>query len=201
MQTNTEDQILEAAKKVFVRKGFAGARMQEIANEASINKSMLHYYFRSKEQLFEKIMDTSIQLLAPQFLDAISGEGTVLEKIEKLVNRYIDNILLNPHIPLFVIHELSQGRTDFVDRFSSKLNMQEELQQFIVQIKSEQEAGIIRDFPPQHLILNVMSLIIFPFIARPIFSHFLKLPNEVYGQMMEERKHIVMDFIRQALLN
>ena len=200
MQTDTENQILEAAKKIFVQKGFAGARMQEIADEAKINKSMLHYYFRSKELLFEKIMDMYIEMMAPKFIEAISGEGTVIEKIERVVNTQVDNLSKNPHIPRFLLHELSQGRKDMSNKMKEKITTNGTLSKFMNQIHLEQEKGILKPVMPPHLILTVMSLIMFPFMAKPIFQNMLEIPDSFYNQMMQERKEIVMNFLKDALL-
>lgn len=198
--TDTETQILEAAKKVFVQKGFSGARMQEIADEAKINKAMLHYYFRSKELLFEKILSNSIETFVPQFLAIIAEDGSVMDKIEKVVHTYIEIILENPHIPLFVLHELSQNRADFVAKIKTKGNVQAGAQQFLRQIVQEQQQGIIKPIAPHHLLLNMFSLTIFPFIARPVFSNLMQLSEETYSQMMQERKTVVIKFLRDALL-
>ncbi|WP_299213352.1 TetR/AcrR family transcriptional regulator [uncultured Aquimarina sp.] len=199
-QTDTETQILEAAKKIFVQKGFAGARMQEIANEAKINKSMLHYYFRSKELLFEKIMTSYIEMTAPNFINAISGEGTIIEKIERLVSTHINTLLKNPHIPMFILHELSQGRKNMIVMMKQRLAVNNTLPVFMNQIIKEQEEGVLKQVLPHHLMLTVMSLIVFPFIAKPIFQNMLEIPDAFYNQIMEERKEIVMNFLKDALL-
>ncbi|MEM1134659.1 MAG: TetR/AcrR family transcriptional regulator, partial [Bacteroidota bacterium] len=189
-----------AAKKIFTQKGFAGARMQEIADEAKINKSMLHYYFRSKELLFEKILDNSIKLVIPKFLEAIGKNGTIIEKLEELVHTYIDTILENPHMPMFILYELSQNRLDFISKMKAQLDMHNIFSEFLLQITEEQKQGIIKQIPAKHLIINVMSLIIFPFIAKPIFIFSLELPPSDYNQMLVERKEIIMKFLKDALL-
>lgn len=199
-QKNTESLILEAAKKVFIQKGYAGARMQEIADEAQINKSMLHYYFRSKALLFDKIMNDSLDLMAPQFIAAISGEGSVMEKMERLVHTYIDNILQNPHTPLFILSELSQNSLKYVSKIKEKIHGPHVFDELNKQILQEQAEGIIKPIPPHHLILTVMSLIVFPFIAKPIFLHILDIPENNFQYMMEERKQILIQILRDAIL-
>ncbi|MEH0154555.1 TetR/AcrR family transcriptional regulator [Limibacter armeniacum] len=200
MQNDTERQILEAAKNIFVKKGFAGARMQEIANEANINKSMLHYYFRSKEMLFEKILDDSVEMMIPELLKAISGEGAVMEKLERLVEVYIDTISHNPHIPMFVLNELAQQHLNFVDKVKAKMSGHQAFVSFFTQVAEEQQKGILKPIPPHHLMLTVMSLIVFPFVANPIFRNILEIPADQYNQMMLERKEIVINFLKDGLL-
>ncbi len=197
---DTETQILEAAKKIFLKKGFSGTRMQEIADEANINKSMLHYYFRSKELLFQKIVENSLTLIAPIFLDAITSDGPVMHKLEKLVVTYIDAILKNPHVPMFILYELSQKRVDFIRILQEKLHPADVLPRFIKQIEVEQAMGILKPMDARHLILTVMSLIVFPFIGRPVFQEMLGLSPEVYDDLLEERKKIVMSFLKDSFL-
>lgn len=200
LKTNdTETQILEAAKQVFIRKGFAGARMQEIADAAQINKSMLHYYFRSKEKLFERIMQEAIALMQPRMKEALSGEAPVLQKLEQMVHSYIDTISQNPHIPLFVLHELSQNRQDFASRMREAMQEDQTMQRFMAQVVAEQQAGKLKPMQPLHLMLSVMSLIMFPFIAKPAFTQVFSVPEALYQQMMQERKEVVMQFLRATL--
>ncbi len=200
MSNTTENEILRAAKKIFVQKGFAGARMQEIADEADINKSMLHYYFRNKESLFDRIVKDSLDLVIPKLTDSIGGNGIVMQKIERLVDTYIDTILGHPHIPLFILNELSQQRIGFVDKMKEKLDEHRAFSQFMLQIENEQGQGILKPVAPQHLFLTVMSLVAFPFLSKPIFSNIFNVPESEFNTMMLERKAIVMEFLRSALM-
>ncbi len=89
----TERQILEAAKKVFGRKGMDGARMQEIADEAGLNKALLHYYFRNKERLFQEVIREVFSSFFPRIMTVMSLEGMAFEeKIRTFVNEYLDLI-------------------------------------------------------------------------------------------------------------
>jgi len=198
---STETKILEAAKSIFIQKGFAGARMQEIADKAQINKAMLHYYFKNKRALFEGIVASNIQLMAPKMLDALSGENSVYEKLCKLTDAYIETIIKNPDMPMFLIHELSQGHLDSVDKMKAILKDDNSLMHFLMQIQEEQEAGILKPIPAPHIMLSAMSLIVFPFIARPIFETMLEIPSEFYVQMMQQRKQIVKDILKASFVN
>ena len=200
MEKDTEAQILEAAKKVFLRKGFDGARMQEIADEAKINKSMLHYYFRSKEFLFERIMRESLEIMFPTLMMTIGGEGTVIEKAEALVDAYTHNIISNPHIPMFVMYELSRNRVDFMEKMKEKMEMIGQPKGFFNQILTEQEQGILKIIPPEQVLINIISLIVFPFLAKPMLKGIFHLSDEKYTDMMIGRKAITKVFLREALL-
>ena len=103
MAKDTEKAILTAAQQHFVQKGYAATRMEDIAAAADINKAMLHYYFRTKEKLFEEIVNQTLNTLIPRIAQAMDSEGTVLEKLEVVVNTYVTTLLEYPDIPFFIM--------------------------------------------------------------------------------------------------
>ena len=117
----TEERILESAKKVFYNKGIDGARMQEIANEANINKAMLHYYFRNKEALFDAVFAEASQIIFPQVNELLNIEMPLFEKIRQFSDKYISLLSENPVIPVFVIKEMNNNPEKFIKAFSNKL--------------------------------------------------------------------------------
>jgi AcrR family transcriptional regulator len=199
MQENTEQKILDAAIDVFVRKGFSGARMQEIADQAGINKSLLHYYFRSKKALFRIIIEKTFGELIPQFSQAINSDGTVLQKFESVIKKYIQALRNNPHLPLFILHELSQNRAEFVEEMKAKATNFPDFQRFFKQMMEEMAAGTIRAYNPMHLFMNIASLCVFPFAARPVFKTLVGMPEELFDQLMQDREKEVINFVRNAL--
>ncbi len=198
-ELSTELVILEAAKKVFVQRGFAGARMQEIADEAGINKALLHYYYRSKEKLFQKVFEDTVGGIMQQFNQVITAQGSVLEKLDQIIATYIRNIRKNPHLPLFVLHELSQNRLEFLQYFKNNAAGMPNIALLIQQLFEEQEAGSIRTYQPLHLFLNVISMCVFPFIAKPVFCNIMDLSEAEFNAIMEERITEVQTFVRRAL--
>jgi AcrR family transcriptional regulator len=200
MKKDSEKAILEAAKQEFIQKGYAGARMQTIADRAGINKALLHYYFKSKEQLFSKILEDSVALVSSQLFPALIGPKSVIEKLSILVTNYIDTMNKNPHIPLFILNEIGNGKKSFQEKLKIRMIENKVFESFINQIFEEQKKGILKDIPPQHILLTAMSLITFPFIAKPVVSHILDIPNSRYSEMMDERKEIVISILKQFLL-
>ena len=199
MAENTKLSILEAAKKVFTSRGYSGARMQEIADEAKINKAMLHYYFKTKEKLFSVILEDTMAMIMDKFGQALESEGTVIKKIEKIIEVYISNIRENPHVPIFVLHELSQNRLQFLNTVKNKIHHLPNFLEFFQQIQEEQDKGLIKPVPPMHLLLNVMSMCIFPFIVKPVFCNIIEIPEEQFDMMMMQRVEVVTDFVKSAL--
>ncbi len=192
-ESATEKIILEAARKVFIDKGYYGARMQEIADEAGINKALLHYYFRSKEKLFETVFLEAFVKVVPSVLVILNSDEPLFKKIEHFVNNYIDILTENPFIPGFILYELSQN----TKRISSLIRGTGlNPQFFIAQIYKEIESGSIKNCDPRQLIIHMLALCIFPFVAQPILQAvFFKNSVEEYRQFLRERKAEVSKFI------
>lgn len=194
---NTETLILDAARIVFIRKGFSGARMQEIAEEAGINKALLHYYFRSKDRLFEAVFQETMQNMMKSIIWMLNDDLPFEIKIKQVVNMYIDTIWENPFLPGFIIQELSQNPDKLVSIFK-KVNPDSSL--FFQQIHNEAEAGHIRKTDARHLFVNIIALSIYPIMAQPILKTVLfNNDDEKFRKFINERKTEVADFILNSL--
>jgi TetR/AcrR family transcriptional regulator len=196
-EKNTEKTILEAAKKIFLEKGFDGARMQEIADEAKINKSLVHYYFRTKEKLFDAIFLEAFQKFVPRALQTIASDQDLFEKITAIIDTYIDMLIQNPHIPSFILHEINRNPEKIIGFFKeAKINPELFIQTFMAEVKK----GTIRPIHPIHLIINMLSMCIFPFAAKPILKGIMfKNDENAYLQFIEERKKEVTEFIIHSI--
>ena len=189
--SSTEQTILNAAITIFEKKGMAGARMQEIADEAKINKAMLHYYFRNKQQLFEAVLMSAFQKLAPQMNIIFALEIDLYEKIRRFSSSYIDFILENPYLPSFIIHELNHN-PDFVTKIMSHPNKPDP-KPLLRQIEAEIEAGKIKRKSPKQLVLNLLSLTIFPFVGETLLKLVLDIPDSEYKKILQERKTLIAE--------
>ncbi len=194
---DTEQKILDAATAVFQTKGMDGARMQEIADKAGINKAMLHYYYRSKQKLFEAVFKTAIAIVAPKLREIIDKDEPLFDKIRHFTDNYISLISKHAYIPTFIIHELNRNpqilKTTFNQEFGSSFDKMK------AQINQMVEKGEIRPIKPEHLILNVVGMSIFPFVAKPIFKAVLQKDDPAYQALLQERKEHVADFIIHSI--
>ena len=195
--SNTEDAILTAAENIFQLKGMDGARMQEIADKAGINKSMLHYYYRSKQLLFEAVFKKAFTLLAPQLNAILNDDSSVEVKIRKFTSNYISFISKHPYLPNFILQELNRN-----PEFTEKLKNNEHfpnLNKFNSQVDLEVEKGILLPIKGEQLFINILSLSIFPFVARPLIKVFLRASEKEYKQIINDRKTEVADFIINSI--
>lgn len=197
-ERNTEEQIIAAAKKIFSAKGLAGARMQDIADEAGINKAMLHYYYRSKEKLFEMVFNEALDRLLQRLSNAINTNLPLTEKIREIVRSYIEGLMENPHVPLFVLNELQQQPELLIKQFRSKPSFPN-IQQFLMEIAVAGEKGLIKKVSPIQLMLNILSMCVFPFVAKPLVKGVTGIDEVQFKLLVEERKQFVADFILAAI--
>lgn len=182
----TKKKILSAAKVVFLEKGFDGARMQEIANKAGINKSMLNYYFRFKENLFEAIFEEEFSKLVPKINIIMNSDKPLSYKISTFVDTYIDLFIENPFIPSFVLNELNKNPEKIV-KILEKYDINPHI--FISQLNKETESNDNNPINLVSLIVNILSLCIFPFIGRPILNAvFFNNDASKYQDFLNERK-------------
>lgn len=198
--TNTEQIILDTARAHFVSNGYAGARMQAIADDAGINKALLHYYFRSKGDLYDRVVDGVLDMLVPKIASALRSDGDFWDRVGRLVDVYVDTLLDHPEIPVFIMAELSQKREEFVEKLRSRMVPFEAIAEFIQWMHQEMEEGRLRKVPPHQLMLSVIGMLVFPFMAKPIFQTLLHVDEESFRDLMIERKQFVKDFLRKALI-
>lgn len=198
-EKDTEQRILNAAKKIFLEKGRDGARMQEIANEAGINKSLLHYYFRSKDKLFEAIFKLEFKKFIPDVNSILRGDIPFEAKIRKVVDKYFQLLKGNPFLPLFILDEISRNPEaipismiqDFADH-----DLAREL------MESAAKEGYLFKDDPRHYIINLVGLSVMPFVGRNAFVKILfGNDNKAYDVFLESRSKLVSDILLKQLKN
>jgi len=196
-ETDTEQIILNAAKEVFFKKGYDGARMQEIADEAGMNKALLHYYFRSKDKLFEAIFNDAFQRFVPKMVEKMISNISFEEKIEAFVDNYITVIMEVPQIPIFILTEINRNPERIVGMMK-KVGMQPEV--IIAGIQNDIDEGKIIDINPRHLLINILALCVFPFAGKPLMQIMLFNNNPgSYHDFLLERKKEVSQFIINSI--
>ncbi|MFW5658237.1 MAG: TetR/AcrR family transcriptional regulator [Bacteroidota bacterium] len=199
---NTEQRILDAARIVFIRKGYDGARMQEIADEADINKALLHYYFRNKEKLFERVFISVLQDFFPKILKVLMGDKTILEKISYFIDSYIDTLERNPFLPSFILGEISKNQGRIVELIIQKSGFFDhvDVKSFLSMLDVEVKKGNIRPIKPEHLMVNILGLCLFPFIGRPLLQFvFFKNNADQFSHFLKQRKDEVKEFVFNSI--
>ena len=202
---DTEQRILDAAHRVFIKRGTAGARMQEIADEAGVNKALLHYYFRSKDRLSDAVFQRVAKGVFARLSEAAGSDMELEAKVRRIVAIYLDQLSRAPYVPGYVIGELNQHperalqfleaarpprETDGAPLFLAKLASQ---------IQDGVRAGTMRPISPRQFIANLASLCVFPFAARPMLCAVLGLDDKGFDAFIAERKQGLADFFLSGL--
>jgi len=199
INASTEEKIKEAARKVFSQKGYAATRTRDIAEESGYNLALINYYFRSKEKLFDIIVVEHIQL----FMNSISAlledpQTTLFQKVELLVSHYIDMLMANPHLPAFVIAEIHTNPKRLLEKMSAtRSNTESKIVHQWKQFAAERKGNVPNPFD---MILNIIGLTVFPFIASPLFRARAGIDQQHFNELMIERKKLIPVWIK-AIIN
>ncbi len=194
---NPEEEILNAAKDIFQQKGMAGARMQEIADKAKINKALLHYYYRSKQLLFEAVFKNAFNLLAPQIEKVLNDDTDLFEKIRNFTNNYVSFVIKHPCLPNFVIQELNRN-PEFIEKLKASENFPS-TEKFKLQVITAINEGKIRTIESEQLLINIIAMNIFPFIGEPLLMALTNVDKKKYDELLQNRKTEAAEFIINAI--
>ncbi len=204
-EDNTEELIFKSATNVFLEKGFDGAKMQEIADNAGINKSLLHYYYRSKEKLFDMVFTQIMN----QFFNRIDiiweSDVSVIEKISIFIDNYIDFLMKNPFIPRFIINTIARSHQNAGSVIQQKTGgildkIRNKFLKLQTQIDSEAAAGKIKQVDAQDLIINTISLMVFPFVAESMIKLIFAISDKEYKNFLLKRKETIKSVVLNNLL-
>jgi AcrR family transcriptional regulator len=196
-EQNTESEILNAAKRIFLLKGMDGARMQEIADEANINKSLLHYYYRSKQLLFEAVFKSAFSMLAPQLNAVMNDDSPLFDKIRNFTYNYISFVAKHPYLPNFIIQELNKN-PEFLKKLVAEKHFPT-IDKFKKQLEEQIALGSIKPIKAEQLFINIMALNMFPFLASPLIKAFTNTDEIEFKQLIDARKTEVADFIINSI--
>ena len=194
---NTEEKIKRAARVVFHKKGFAAARTRDIAEEAKLNLALINYYFRSKEKLFQLIMVETLTEFNQAMGEVFNNETTTLEtKIQLISEKYIDLIIAEPEMPIFIMNEIRSHGAEILEKLPANTILQSS---FIKQYRKAVKDKIIREPNPLHFLMNITGLIVFPFINGPILKKVGKLNERQFDKLMQERKRLIPIWLKAML--
>ena len=196
--TEVQQKIVESARKLFIKKGLKGTTVRDIAAESGVNVAMVNYYFRSKEKLFDAIFEEAFSILAEKIFYLMDSDLPFFELIRKWIYSYYDMLFEYPDLPIFVLNELGANPQKLREKFIYK-NVRLLYMKLAKRIKKEEAKGTIRPIPIPDFLLNVISLSIFPFAARPVATQFLNLSEADYAQLLDKHREYVAGFVINAI--
>jgi len=198
--TETECKIIEAATKVFLERGRDGARMQEIAEQAGINKALLHYYFRSKDKLFALVVRLQIASIFDQLLSSVDPDAGFEIWLRGFISRYMKIISENPQLVSFILWEIQSGAEIVASLFSELAALDENGSNPLLKpIQVAIQNGEIRPADPVQLLISIIALCVYPYIARPILERIIPGLNISSQEFRLEREKAVFEQLWHGL--
>jgi AcrR family transcriptional regulator len=202
---DTEQRILDAAHAVFVRRGTAGARMQEIAAEAGVNQALLHYYFRSKDRLSRAAFERAASEFMPTVIQVLASDTELEAKVARIIELELDHLARAPYLPGYIISEVTH-HPERARQLITAVTRQapEDIRPKVVamlrkQLEARARSGRMRPIAPEEFIVNLMSLCIFPFAARPMILEMLGMDQRGFDQFIARRRQDLTAFFLGAL--
>lgn len=197
LSTESENKIIEAATRVFVRKGRSGTSMQDIADEVGINRTSLNYYFRSKDKLFDVIFERVFLRFIPDISRLIETKTDIETKISAFIDVYSEMLEKSPLTPTFILHEINSNPERLLKNIKSRgINPEP----FFAELEREMESGSIVKMNPRYLLINLMSLLILPYAARPVITGIIFMDQESeYEEFIRYRKENLKEYFLQSI--
>jgi len=199
--TETEEKIFSSALEAFAVHGKDGARMQDIANKAGINKALVHYYFRSKERLYEAVVTYVVERYIRNLSDSLQSETNFKQFLRSFITNYIDVLALNPLLPKFLIREIAAGAPIFKKKMeamirSSKGSM---IQTYYKHFQEGIDQGEVRPLDPSQTFITIIGSCIFFFLAHPMFALLNPHIEKRFAKFTDERKSHLFDILYYGL--
>lgn len=197
-EKQTEEKIFEAATDIFEEKGLAGARMQDISNRANINKALLHYYFRTKEKLFNAVFEMVAKKMFTRFYHILEEDVPLEEKIRSFLREHIAFLQKNPKLPAFIINEVNQnpGR---INKLLENIDFRGMLEKLMEMHRHELHKYNIDEKTLPQVITSIVSMSVFPFAAKGLLEIIFDKAGYKFNQYIEERKEYAAEFVIKAL--
>lgn len=191
-ELDTESKIKQTAEELFFRQGKFKATTQEIADAAGVNRTSINYYFRSRDKLFEKVLEEAISRMHANHWAIFESNLPFREKIERYIDDKLDSAIKYPFLEIYIVTELHHQKTC---SFQDEQLLDKARQILDKELKVEIEQGRIRPISSIHFLLNISSLVSFPFCIRPLIKKNWKITDQEFDNILKDRKKIILDTI------
>ncbi|MCK9163270.1 MAG: TetR/AcrR family transcriptional regulator [Bacteroidales bacterium] len=200
LKEGMELSILNAAEELFTEKGFNGVSTTEIALKVGCNQALIHYYYRTKANLFQKVFENKLRYLMSIFDIREDNSLSFEDNLKIRIESHFDAIAKNPKLPMFILNEIKNNPiTNELIRQTYKDNIPNLIINLEKELSLEIKAGRIRDISAFDLMVNITSLNIFPFLSLPIIEQFYTMDEEMTKVMFGNRKHEIVTTILNSI--
>ena len=195
-----ESLILKVAEDLFMDKGFNGVSTTEIAQKVGCNQALIHYYYRTKANLFQKVFENKLRYLVSQFDITDESEEDFEERLSNRISKHYEILKQNPKLPIFILNEINNNsETIHWLKEAFKNNIPSFIVKFQKELDEEVKSNRIREVNAMDLILNIISLNVFMFISLPIVEYVFNSQNESIDQFVENRKKEIIQTILNSI--
>ena len=174
---NLEEKIVAAARRVFVEKGYENASMSDIAAAVGINRTALHYYFRTKDKIFQAVFGSLIGTFIPKVQDILETDAPFFDKMDRLIDEYFEIFSRNPFLPRFIMNEAGRDVAHLVSA-AQGVGFETYIRTLVGLLENEMEAGRIRRLPAHVVFLTFISQVMFPFLSRNLICMILGIGGD-----------------------
>lgn len=190
--SNLEERIIEVAKSLFMEKGYSDTSMSEIAEKVGINRPGLHYYFRTKDKMFNAVFGMIVMSVAPKFQNIILQKDLpIATRVEKVIDVYYQMLQKNPYLPLFILREMNRDINFLFNAFRS-LDVANFFEGLKTSLQEEMANGKLKQVPLRIVFFTFYSALIFPFISRNLISLEMLNENETFEELLVEWKPYIV---------
>ncbi|MCR8918505.1 MULTISPECIES: TetR/AcrR family transcriptional regulator [Bacteroides] len=190
---NLEQKIIDTAREIFIEKGFTDTSMSEIAAKVGMNRPGIHYYFRTKDRMFQAVFGNIVLSFIPQIKDIIQNkEKPISQRIREIVDAYYRVFKENPYLPLFMLKEINRDVSHLIAAIE-QLGVKQYMTQITDELQDEMAEGRLRSVPLRIVFMNFYSLLTVPFLTRDLCGKiFINKEKETFDTLLEQWKiHIV----------
>ena len=196
---NVEQKIIDAAYDTFVENGYKGAKMRDIATRADINISMLHYYYRSKDNLFDIAFGMAFQRVYGKILSVLSADAPIKQKVEEIVGIYIETLIENPKLPNFIFSEIAQNPEPNMRLAKYRTKLFDSMAVLKHQMDTEAEKGNIRQVNMMEFFMDIESVCMYPFLTRGLWQKIFDVEDNSFNKMLKNRKDFFIKNIIKSI--
>ncbi len=194
-----EARIVDAARQLFIERGFVGTSMSDIASRAGINRPTLHYYFRTKERMFDAVFGGIVGTLVPRVKDIVlQPDRPIGERVASVVDAYYDVFGANPGLPMFIVREMHRD-FDGVVRTIMELRLGQYIESVRLGLQGEMDSGRLRQVPMRYLFLTFYSMLTMPFVAGNLCRTVLLDEGETFADLLAGWKPYIVDAMERLL--
>ncbi len=191
--------MIDAARRLFIQKGFEDTTMCDIAEQAKVNRSTLHYYFPNKDVMFRAVFSSIVEELKPRLNEIMASGKPLIERLSLVVDEYFERFLENPQIPGFFISEIQRDVDHFIAT-ARELHYDKLFSMVRDALNTEMQEGRLKKVPMYMVFTAFYGNIAFPFITKNLFVSWFDMNESEYRAMIMEWKKYLLFQINNLLV-